>query len=126
KNVARYEKGLAARGLTGREGAPLDFPKVCEPDPIWNQLVLRVAGEGRRDALLAHLKEKKVGTEVYYPLPLHRQECFAALGYAEGSLPVSERAAKETLAVPVFPELLPEEIDYVIDALASFFEKPAR
>jgi dTDP-4-amino-4,6-dideoxygalactose transaminase len=123
QNVERYQKGLAARGLIGREGAPLEFPKVLEPDPIWNQLVLRVRGDGRRDALLAHLKEKKVGTEVYYPLPLHLQKCFEHLGQKEGSLPVSERAAKETLAVPVFPELLPEEIDYVIAALVSFFEK---
>jgi dTDP-4-amino-4,6-dideoxygalactose transaminase len=125
RNVALYEKALAARGLGGGAGAPLELPKVCQPDPIWNQFVLRVR-DGRRDALMAHLKEKKVGTEVYYPLPLHRQECFAALGYAEGSLPVSERAAQETLAIPVFPELLPEEIDYVIDAIESFFKSQPR
>jgi dTDP-4-amino-4,6-dideoxygalactose transaminase len=123
RNAARYRDALSARGLDGSSGAPLELPRVCEPDPIWNQFVLRVPGEGRRDALVAHLKERKVGTEIYYPVPLHRQDCFAALGYAEGSLPVSECAARETLAVPVFPELEPEEIDYVVDSIARFFGK---
>ena len=122
RNVERYQKGLAARGLVGREGAPLELPRICEPDPIWNQFVLRVGG-GRRDALLAHLKDRKIGTEVYYPVPLHLQKCFAELGQGEGTLPHSERAAKETLAVPVFPELSVAEIDYVIDAIGVFFER---
>ncbi|MEZ0230860.1 MAG: DegT/DnrJ/EryC1/StrS family aminotransferase [Planctomycetota bacterium] len=122
RNVERYQRGLAARGL-GAEGSPLELPKVCQPEPIWNQLVLRAKGDGERDALIAHLRAKKVGTEIYYPLPLHMQQCFASLGQKEGTLPHSERAAKETLAIPVFPELTTAEVDYVIDAIASFFEK---
>lgn len=117
RNAARYRERLAS--------LPLELPKICEPDPIWNQFVIRVPGE-RRDALAAHLKDRKIGTEVYYPVPLHRQKCFASLGHAEGSLPVSERAARETLAIPVFPELEAAEVDYVADAIASFFEKPLR
>jgi dTDP-4-amino-4,6-dideoxygalactose transaminase len=112
RNVARYREALG--GVNG-----IVFPRPCQKDHIWNQLVLRVPG--KRDALLAHLKQKNVGTEVYYPVPLHRQECFAGLGHAEGSLPVSERAAKETLAIPVFPELQAEEIDFVAAAIRSFF-----
>lgn len=123
RNVERYRQGLAAHGLTGGERAPLEFPKTCEPEPIWNQLVLRVR-DGRRDALVAHLRDKKVGTEIYYPVPLHLQKCFEPLGQREGSLPHSERAAKETLAIPVFPELSVAEIDYAIEAIASFFATP--
>ena len=115
RNAERYQKGLARI-------AGLELPKVCEPDSIWNQFVLRVK-DGRRDALLAHLKDRKIGTEVYYPVPLHAQKCWADLGYKEGALPVSERAAKETLAIPVFPELTAGEIDYVIDAIGGFFGK---
>jgi len=122
KNVARYRDALHARGVTQK----LVFPRPCQEDHIWNQLVLRVPEPGRRDALLAHLKQRNVGTEVYYPVPLHLQKCFAGLGYSEGSLPASERAAKETLAVPVFPELASEELDYVVDALSSFFEPTRR
>jgi dTDP-4-amino-4,6-dideoxygalactose transaminase len=120
RNAERYQRGLAARGL-GAEGSALEYPKVCQPEPIWNQLVLRVK-DGRRDALVAHLRAKKVGTEIYYPVPLHLQECFASLGQKEGTLPHSERAAKETLAVPVFPELSTAEIDYVVEAIAGFFK----
>lgn len=132
RNVARYRRGLVESGIA-REGVPcsggprpdpadgrLVFPPVCEPDPIWNQLVLRVPGEGRRDALAEHLRGRKVGTEIYYPVPLHLQKCFASSGQGEGTLPVSERAARETIAVPVFPELEPAEIDYVVAAIAEF------
>jgi dTDP-4-amino-4,6-dideoxygalactose transaminase len=113
RNAARYREALAS--------LPLDLPKVCQPDPIWNQFVIRVR-EGKRDALVAHLKERNVGTEIYYPVPLHRQECFAQNGgLPEGALPVSERAARETLAIPIFPELDGAEVDYVVSAIASFF-----
>jgi dTDP-4-amino-4,6-dideoxygalactose transaminase len=116
-NVARYEAGFNARGLL--DGKNLVFPKVCQPEPIWNQLVVRVPA--RRDALQEHLKSREVGTEIYYPVPLHEQECFKHL--KTGPLLESERAARETLALPVFPELEAAEIDHVVSQVASFFGK---
>ncbi len=73
-----------------------------------------------RDALIKHLDNKGVGTKVYYPIPLHRQECFEYLGYKEGAFPESERAALETVALPCFPELTEEQQQYVVDAISSF------
>ncbi|MFL6334908.1 MAG: DegT/DnrJ/EryC1/StrS family aminotransferase [Pyrinomonadaceae bacterium] len=87
---------------------------------IFHQYVVRVS-EGRRDALLEHLKQNGVGTKVYYPVPLHLQPCFADLGYKEGDFPESERAARETLALPIFPELSREQQEYVVETLRRFF-----
>ena len=87
-------------------------------DHIWNQYTLRVPGAGRRDALRAHLAARGIGHEIYYPLPLHQQACFAHLPRV--SLPVSEQLAREVLSVPVFPELSAEERAAVGDSLAGF------
>ena len=73
-----------------------------------------------RDALMEHLKQHGVGTKVYYPIPLHRQECFAYLGYKEGEFPESERAARETMALPIYPELKEAQQAYVVDTIKSF------
>ena len=85
---------------------------------IYHQYVIRVPQH--RDALMEHLKQHGVGTKVYYPIPLHRQECFAYLGYKEGEFPETERAARETLALPVYPELTPTRQAYVIETIKSF------
>ncbi|MGV3707935.1 MAG: DegT/DnrJ/EryC1/StrS family aminotransferase [Gemmatimonas sp.] len=85
---------------------------------IYNQYTIRT---DRRDALQAHLKEKGIGHAVYYPLPLHLQACFSYLGYREGQCPESERAAKEVLSIPVYPELTRSQLDEVVSAVRSFF-----
>ena len=97
---------------------------VCPPrtDPanehIFHQYTVRVE---RRDALAAHLKVNGIGCAVYYPLPLHLQPCFAYLGYKEGQCPESERAAKEVLSLPIYPELTRGQLDEVVAAVHSFF-----
>lgn len=87
---------------------------------IWNQYTVRITG-GKRDAVQQHLTANRIGSAIYYPIPLHLQECFRKLGYREGSLPHTEQAAREVLSLPVFPELTATEQDAVIGALADFF-----
>lgn len=85
---------------------------------IYNQYVIRAE---RRDALREHLKSRSIGTEVYYPLSLHEQECFKGLGYARGDFPESERAAAEVVALPIFPELSTEQVRYVAAEIRRFY-----
>ncbi len=87
-------------------------------ESIFNQYTVRVP---RRDALKAHLAAKGIGHSVYYPLPLHLQECFAYLGYKQGAFPESEKAANEVLSLPVFPELTRAQLDEVVAGVRSFF-----
>ena len=87
---------------------------------IFHQYVIRVPAT-KRDALIEHLKTNGVGTKVYYPVPLHMQQCFAYLGYKEGDFPESERASRETLALPMFPELTSEQQHYVVETIRRFF-----
>ena len=103
-----------------------DVAQVVTPfiDPsntsIFNQYTLRAE---RRDELQAYLNSKKIGSAVYYPLPLHLQPCFAYLGYREGSCPESERAAREVISIPVFPELTRSQQDEVIAAIRDFYKR---
>jgi dTDP-4-amino-4,6-dideoxygalactose transaminase len=84
---------------------------------IYNQYVIRVPD---RDKLFTHLKEETIGCEIYYPVPMHVQECFRYLGYKEGDLPESEKAADEVLALPVYPELTAEQKNYIIQTILEF------
>lgn len=85
---------------------------------VFHQYTVRVLG-GKRDALQAYLTQQRIGTAIYYPLPLHLQPCFADLGYLEGDLPESERASREVLSLPMFPELTAEEVEHVSKHLAA-------
>jgi len=87
---------------------------------IYNQFVIGVPD---RDQLQAHLKAKGIGTEVYYPVPLHRQECFNGLGYHEGDFPEAERASRELLALPIYPELNEDQQDYVVQSVREWFDR---
>lgn len=116
-NAARYQRLFAEHGLAGHVAVPGDEPRGRH---VWNQFVVRVA-DGRRDDLRAHLASRGVGTEIYYPVPCHLQQCFKHLGWQKGDLPETERAADETLALPIFPELTEAEQRTVVGRIAEFF-----
>ena len=117
ENASRYGELFAAYDLAEQITAPTDEPRGRH---VWNQYVIRVA-DGRRDELRQHLTGCKVGTEIYYPVPLHLQKCFAHLGWHKGDLPATEQAAEETLALPIFPELQADEQRTVVARIAEFF-----
>jgi len=111
-NAARYNELFA-------DFEPVVTPAVRDYNvSIYNQYVIRVP---RRDELQAFLKGRDVGTAIYYPLSLHQQECFASLGCKKGDFPESERAAAESLALPIYPELTDEQISYVADTIKEFY-----
>ncbi|MBV6417018.1 MAG: dTDP-3-amino-3,4,6-trideoxy-alpha-D-glucose transaminase [Steroidobacteraceae bacterium] len=114
RNAAYYDAAFAKAALGGRVKTPTAGRGARH---IYNQYVIRVE---RRDALRAHLASCDIGTEIYYPVPLHLQKCFAYLGHAAGEFPESERAAAETLALPIFPELEPAQLQHVVDSIAGF------
>ena len=114
--AARYDELFAASRLR----LELTVPRVrAGARHIFHQYVVRVPAP-QRDALMKHLAGRGVGTKVYYPVPLHLQECFRPLGYAEGSMPEAERAARETLALPLYPELTDEEQRCVVGSVEDF------
>jgi len=108
--------GLAESGLYPTHGIVLP-QEVRSTRHIWHQYVIRT---GRRDALREFLTSRKIGSEIYYPVPLHMQEALKGLGYHEGSFPEAERAAREVLALPIFPELREDEQETVVAAIAEF------
>jgi dTDP-4-amino-4,6-dideoxygalactose transaminase len=114
RNAAFYEAAFARAGLASKVTLPYAAPGYRH---IYNQYVIRVP---RRDELRAHLAANGVGTEIYYPVPLHEQECFAYLGYKAADCPESSRAAQETLALPIYPELSKDQLQYVVDTIARF------
>ena len=99
-------------------------PPSGEATHIYNQYVIRVPSP-LRDSMRQHLQEHRIGTEIYYPVPLHRQECFAYLGYADGELPESESAAQESLALPIYPELTDQQLDHVTDTIVAYIGEHA-
>lgn len=113
KNAARYRAQLAHLSV------PVISPRLRDYQTrhVYNQFVIRSA---RRDELQAHLRKHGIGSEVYYPLPLHLQPCYADLGYRKGDFPMSERLAEESLALPIHSELTFEDIDYISDAIRTF------
>jgi dTDP-4-amino-4,6-dideoxygalactose transaminase len=117
RNATWYDAAIAAARLTGSVTTPSAAPGVRH---IYNQYVIRVR---ERDALRAHLAQAGVGSEIYYPVPLHLQQCFAYLGHRTGEFPESERAAAETLALPIYPELTDTQLRYVVDAIASYYRR---
>ena len=112
-NAQRYHELLSASQLDQRLVLPKELPDRYH---VWNQYTIRVPG-GHRDELRAKLTERNVGSEVYYPVPLHLQECFRTLGYRRGSLPVTERICHEALSLPIFPELTVAEQDRVVEVI---------
>ncbi len=115
RNAAFYDEAFTRAAL----GPALTTPYRPERGRhIYNQYVVRAE---RRDELRSFLSEREIGTEIYYPVPLHLQECFAYLGYSRGDFPHSERAAAETLALPIYPELSAEQLRTVVAAIGEFY-----
>ena len=115
RNASCYARAFERAGLTDRIGLPRVLPGMRH---IWNQYVVRAP---QRDALKAFLSGHGIGTEIYYPVPLHLQQCFAYLGHRHGDFPQSERAAEQSLALPIFPELQAEQLQFVVERIAAFY-----
>ncbi|MGH9512789.1 MAG: DegT/DnrJ/EryC1/StrS family aminotransferase [Terriglobales bacterium] len=115
--LARQRNAERYNSLLGSGVLRIGIPAVVTDRHIFNQYVIRIAA---RDELQASLKKHGIGTEVYYPVPLHLQECFAYLGYSTGDFPESERAANETLALPIHPELTAPQAEFVVECLREF------
>jgi dTDP-4-amino-4,6-dideoxygalactose transaminase len=122
ENARRYHEIFTAAGLDSSVVLPAEAP---ERRHVWNQYTIRVP-EGARDRLREHLAEAHIGSEIYYPLPLHLQDCFRELGYRPGRLPETERAAAEVLSLPIFPELTAAEQETVVGQIARFYGRKAR
>jgi len=114
-NAAHYFELFAKLDL------PVEVPTIApyQTRHVFNQFTLQCE---RRDELKKHLSEHGVGAEIYYPLPLHLQQCFSELGYEAGDLPVSENLANRALSIPVYPELTREDQAYVVDTIADFYK----
>lgn len=114
-NAAKYRNLFSQQGLDGT----IHLPKEQESRHIYNQFVIMVPD--RRDALRDFLAQAGIGSEVYYPVPLHLQECFAYLGYRPGDFAVAEKAALHSVAIPIYPELSDEQLEYVVENIKRFY-----
>lgn len=117
RNAAYYDAAFARADMGRALQTPVALPGYRH---IYNQYMVRVRD---RNLLRQHLTANGVGTEIYYPVPLHLQKCFAYLGHKPGEFPESEQAAEEVLALPIFPELTDKQIQYVVDTIAAFFHR---
>ncbi|HEX9154910.1 MAG TPA: DegT/DnrJ/EryC1/StrS family aminotransferase, partial [Nitrospira sp.] len=117
RNAERYQQLFAQANLLDRVTLPLTAPGNFH---VYNQYTVRV---GKRDELRNFLKDQGVGSEVYYPLPMHLQNCYQALGHRKGSFPVSERAAEEVLSLPIYAELEENQLVYVVEQIKQFFDR---
>ena len=114
KNATLYQRLFAEVGLSEQVRVPFE---PAGSHHIFNQFVIQVR---ERDELREYLRARDIGTEIYYPVPFHLQECFAHLGYRRGAFPVAEAAARETLALPIYGELTPSQIEFVVHTIAEF------
>jgi dTDP-4-amino-4,6-dideoxygalactose transaminase len=123
-NAARYRQLFKAADLDGRIDLPIE-PAECRH--IYNQFAIRCGDRGglNRDGLKRHLDEQRIGNEIYYPVPFHLQPCFADLGYRRGDFPHAERAALQSLAIPIYSELTLDQQQSVVDAIAQFAQVAA-
>jgi dTDP-4-amino-4,6-dideoxygalactose transaminase len=115
-NAQNYAKLFKKAGLTDK----LTLPKEVFPRHVYNQYIIRVA-DGKRDALREYLNGQNVACEIYYPVPLHLQECFEELGHEKGGFPEAEKAAAETLALPVANEVTAEQQEYAVEKIKTFY-----
>ena len=120
RNAQTYRTLFDAAGLSDR----IRLPVEKEDRHIFNQFVIQVPGD--RDRLRSVLKDAGIGSEVYYPVPLHLQECFSDLGCRRGDFPVSEHAADHTLALPIYPELTDDQLQYVVETIGKFYTRPEK
>ena len=117
KNAQTYNQLFKEKGIADQ----LILPLEVIPRHVYNQYVIRV--NNNRDELRSFLTENNIFTEIYYPLPLHLQDCFASLEYKKGAFPESEKAANDTIALPIFPELAKEQLVYVTEKINEFIKK---
>jgi dTDP-4-amino-4,6-dideoxygalactose transaminase len=119
-HAAEYDRLFAQSGLISNTGdSPVRLLRsLPQAFHVYHQYVIRAR---RRDELRQFLTQRQIGSEVYYPIPLHLQPCFAYLGYGQGDLPASEQAAAEVVAIPMFPELTAEDQQIVVEAIAEFY-----
>jgi dTDP-4-amino-4,6-dideoxygalactose transaminase len=117
RNAARYERLFAEAKLLDRIALPPTQPGNFH---VFNQYTVRAQ---QRDALRAFLKEQRIGTEIYYPIPMHLQDCYRSLGHRKGDFPVSEGAAEEVLSLPIYAELTDEQLIYVVEQIRAFYSR---
>ena len=115
RNAAKYRRLFKAADLEEIIRLPIEI----ESRHIYNQFIIHCARG--RDKLRDFLTQHQIGTEIYYPLPMHQQACFADLGYQKGDFPQAEDAAQKTLALPIYPELEDKQLEYVVQKIAAFY-----